>query len=190
VDTAATISVINKLEYFYNYWPVNKTVIWGKAKSIQINYQGNLIVRTNSNYIYILRNVLYMPELGINILSTNCLVDMISTFYKDKAYIYIKDIYNKDIYNISYRNGLYNIANIANNTSISSRITIFTAIKQNGLYKTNIDILSPKGIERNLAILSIQSNKQAIIKLLSDLWGLHKPLGVHKQANVHGQISI
>jgi hypothetical protein len=24
VDTAATISVINKLEYFYNYWPVNK----------------------------------------------------------------------------------------------------------------------------------------------------------------------
>jgi hypothetical protein len=61
VDTAATISVINRLEYFYNYWPVNKTVIWGKAKSIQINYQGNLIVRTNSNYIYILRNVLYMP---------------------------------------------------------------------------------------------------------------------------------
>jgi hypothetical protein len=109
-----------------------------------------------------------MLELGINILSTNCLVDMISTFYKDKAYIYIKDIYNKDIYNISYRNGLYNIANIANianNTSISSRITIFTAIKQNGLYKTNINILSPKGIERNLAILSIQSNKQAIIKL-------------------------
>jgi hypothetical protein len=95
--------------------------------------------------------MLYMPKLGINILSTNCLVDIISIFYNNKAYIYTKDIYNnKNIYTISYRNGLYSISNIDIATrNISSRTTIFTAIKQNSLYKTNINILTPKGLERN-----------------------------------------
>jgi hypothetical protein len=27
VDTTATISAIAKLEYFYSYWPTNKTII-------------------------------------------------------------------------------------------------------------------------------------------------------------------
>ena len=158
IDTAATVSVINKLEYFYNYWPTNKTVIWGKAKSVQISYQGNVILRTNS-YIYILKNVLYMPELGINILSTNCLEDMVSTFYKDRAYIYTKDIYtNRDIYSISPT------------SNISSRTTIFTAIKQAGLYKANLDILCPKGLERNLAILAIQTEQEAKKLATIKLW--------------------
>jgi hypothetical protein len=57
------------------------------------------------------------------------------------------------IYTISYRNGLYSISNIDIATrNISSRTTIFTAIRQNSLYKTNIDILTLKGLERNQAI--------------------------------------
>jgi hypothetical protein len=59
-----------------------------------------------------------MPKLGINILSTNCLEDMVSTFYKDKVYIHTEDIYtNKDIYNISPT------------STISNRTTILTANK-------------------------------------------------------------
>ncbi len=104
-----------------------------------------MILRTNS-YIYILKNVLYIPKLGINILSTNYLEDIVSTFYKDRVYIYTKDIYtNRDIYSISPT------------SNISSRTTIFTTTKQAGLYKANLDILYPKGLERNLAILAIQT---------------------------------
>ena len=88
-----------------------------------------------------------MPELGINILSINYLEDIVSIFHRDKVYIYTKDIYsNKDIYNISPT------------SNISSRTTIFTANKQAGLYRANLDILYPKGLERNLAILAIQTD--------------------------------
>jgi hypothetical protein len=116
-----------------------------------------VILRTN-NYIYILNNVLYIPKLGINILSINCLDNIVSTFHQDRVYIYTKDIYtNKDIYSISPT------------SNISSRTTIFTANKQAGLYKANLNILCPKGLERNLTILAIQTDqdtkKLATIKL-------------------------
>ena len=91
-----------------------------------------------------------MPELGINILSTYRLGDMVSTFYKDRAYIYTKDIYtNPSI----YRPKDLNLSDLPTRTT--SRTTIFTATKQDSLYKTKVDVLCPKGLERHLAILSI-----------------------------------
>ena len=80
-----------------------------------------------------------MLELGINILSTNRLKDIISTFYKDKAYLYTNNIYkNLDIYRPN------NLPIINNNRTI-----ILTTIKYNSLYKAKLDILYPKGLERN-----------------------------------------
>ena len=121
-----------------------------------------------------------MPELGINILSINCLEDMVSTFHKDKVYIYTKDIYsNKDIYNISPT------------SNISSRTTIFTANKQAGLYRANLDILCPKGLERNLAILAIQTDQDVKKLATIKLWykrlayiGLNPLQKILKQLNI------
>lgn len=126
-----------------------------------MNYEGIVVIRSDTGYIYILRDILYIPQLGINILSTNPLSDMISTFYKDRAYIYTKDIYNNpNIYKpnqlgLSSLSSLSSLsrANSPNLSTISSRIAIFTATKQDRLYKTKTDILYPKGLERNLAIL-------------------------------------
>ena len=124
INTATTVSAIYKLEYYYKYWPTKKSVIWGKAKAIEVNYEGIIVLRSNTGYIYILKNILYMPELGINILSTHRLGDMVSTFYKDRAYIYTKDIYtNPSI----YRPKDLNLSNLSTRTT--SRTTIFTATK-------------------------------------------------------------
>ena len=145
IDTTTTICAISKLEYFYSYKTTNKTVIWGKAKSIKVRYIGDIIVRTNTNYIYIIKNVLYIPELGINILSPNRLDNTISLFTRDKAYIY-------------------------NTQNKPKRIT-FIGYKKDNLYKTTMDIIYPKGRDRSEAILAIQSNKKTTIKIWHERLG-------------------
>jgi hypothetical protein len=138
VDTAATVTAIYDLSYFYTYKATKRTVQWGKAKNINIKYEGTLIFRTNMKSIYILENVLFIPELGINILSTNSIKNKICLFTDNKCIIYNK---NK-----------------------KAKPTLI-AYKKEKLYKTKIDILSKRN--NNNQILNIESenkeNKEKII---------------------------
>jgi hypothetical protein len=70
LDNAATKHVFCKKESFTAMRPCDKTVSWGKAKTIKIKGIGNIeIIFKDTNTRYILYDVLYMPELGINLIS-------------------------------------------------------------------------------------------------------------------------
>lgn len=116
IDTGATVSAITNLSYFQNYKNTQKSVQWGKAKNIKIEYEGTVVFRFNTKSIYILKNVLYIPELGINILSTNNIKNNICIFTDKKCLIY-------------------------NN----KRKLICSAYKKNKLYKTEVDNSLQKG---------------------------------------------
>jgi hypothetical protein len=100
IDTAATICSVKRLELFDKYYKTNKIVLWGHAKQLQVAYAGDIILGTNTNYLYKLSNVLYIPELGINILSTHALHNSLSLFNRDKATIFDN---NKNIILIGYK---------------------------------------------------------------------------------------
>ena len=70
LDTAATKHICCDLSYFSNFKTCNKIVNWGKAKQISIKGYGNILIKSNiNNKKYMLKDCLYMPELGINLIS-------------------------------------------------------------------------------------------------------------------------
>ncbi|POS81731.1 hypothetical protein EPUL_006632, partial [Erysiphe pulchra] len=89
LDTAATKHIVSDRRYLSNYRSCDKTVRWGNAKSIAISGLGDVYVKfTDSKKIYILKDCLYMPEIGINIISQSELQgDIVSIFHKDKCQI-------------------------------------------------------------------------------------------------------
>jgi hypothetical protein len=161
IDTAATICSVKRLDLFDKYYETNKIVLWGYAKQLQVAYAGDIILRTNTNYLYKLTNVLYIPELGINILSTHALQKSLSLFDGDKATIFDND---KNVILIGY--------------------------KADNLYKTSLNIIHPISSKHEM-IQSIRSltksqSRSYIIKLWHDRLGhiglipLRKILDDHK----------
>jgi len=70
LDTAATKHIICDKSFFSDFRECNKTVNWGQAKSIAIKGIGNVYIKfKNYNKAYMLKDCLYMPELGINLIS-------------------------------------------------------------------------------------------------------------------------
>lgn len=70
LDTAATQHIICEKSFFTSIKCCNKIVRWGDAKSIKITGTGNVFIKfKNNNKPYILKNCLYMPEIGMNIIS-------------------------------------------------------------------------------------------------------------------------
>ena len=70
LDTAATKHICCDLSYFSNFKTCNKIVNWGKAKQISVKGYGNILIKSNiNNKKYMLKDCLYMPELGINLIS-------------------------------------------------------------------------------------------------------------------------
>jgi hypothetical protein len=88
IDTAATICVVSKLDLFDSVYKTNKTIMWGNAQRLSINLARDIIFQTNTNLVYKLTNVLYVPQLGINILSTYALKNLVSLFNREKATIF------------------------------------------------------------------------------------------------------
>ena len=115
IDSAATINTVSNKNYFYSYKEVNKTVSWGKATHLKVKGQGNILIKyQDTGKIYLIKDVFYIPELGINLISVYKMPDMTVIFQKDKVLIYKK-----------------------NNP-------ITTGYKSNGLYYISVNILSPK----------------------------------------------
>lgn len=69
LDTAATKHIICNKAYFTDFRECSKLVNWGSAKSIIIKGIGNVYIKfKDSNKSFLLKNCLYMPELGINLI--------------------------------------------------------------------------------------------------------------------------
>ena len=133
IDSAATINTIADLQHFTSYKPCKTIVRWGEANNLTSQYRGEVTIRLNTGYIYTLKNVLYLPELGVNLMSLDKMPDIISLFMKNKAYLY-KD--NK-IVAIGY--------------------------KSNSLYYTEAQLLSTEKIQMSKEIRGLQQNKENII---------------------------
>lgn len=88
LDSAATINTVFDMKYFYIYREVNKTVNWGKANTLKVKFQGDILIKYSSGYIHIIRDVYYVPELGINLLSIDKMPTITSLFTKEKAILY------------------------------------------------------------------------------------------------------
>ena len=70
MDIAATKHIICDKSFFSDFRECNKTVNWGQAKSIAIKGIGNVYIKfKNYNKAYMLKDCLYMPKLGINLIS-------------------------------------------------------------------------------------------------------------------------
>jgi hypothetical protein len=88
INTATTICAVSKLDLFDSIYKTNKTIMWGNTQRLSINLAGDIIFQTNTNLVYKLTNVLYVPQLGINILSTHTLKNSVSLFNREKATIF------------------------------------------------------------------------------------------------------
>ena len=70
LDIAATKYIICDKSFFSDFQVCDKIVNWGQAKSIAIRGIGSIYIKFRDyNKIYVLKNCLYMPELGINLIS-------------------------------------------------------------------------------------------------------------------------
>jgi hypothetical protein len=115
LDTAATKYIIYNKAYFTDFRECSKLVNWGSAKSIIIKGIGNIYIKfKDSNKSFLLKNCLYMPKLGINLISQGELNSKYySIFTKDK--IYLKNNNNIIITKGNKINGLYYLDITPNN---------------------------------------------------------------------------
>ena len=93
LDTGATSHIICKREYFTSFNVCTKTVKWGNAKSININGIGDVqVIFKNNNKKHQLKDCLYMPELGVNLISQSKMRDdYVSIFTKNNVVIKYQD---------------------------------------------------------------------------------------------------
>lgn len=132
LDSAATINTVSDIKYFYSYKKVNKTVNWGKARTLKVKYQGDIYIRYKTGYIYHIKDAYYIPELGINLLSIHKMPDNIALFSGNETNLYTS---NKEYIATGYkRNNLFELkASVLyprnNNNSI------YITREENTLYK-------------------------------------------------------
>src|SRR5208282_3112056 len=69
-DNAATSHILSNRKDFYSYKEIDKSIHWGNASQLNIKGIGNSYIRCrDTGKKRLLKNVLYVPELGINIIS-------------------------------------------------------------------------------------------------------------------------
>jgi len=85
LDTAATKHIIVDRSLFQSFRECNKSVSWGKIKTITVRgIEYVWITFSDTNKRYPLKNSLYMPELGINLISQSELSDIFTGILNNK----------------------------------------------------------------------------------------------------------
>jgi hypothetical protein len=88
IDTAATHHIVSNRSYFLNYKACDKKVSWGEANTINVSLIGDVYIKfTDTNKTAILKDCLYMPELGINLISQNKLQESIYSIFKSNKVV-------------------------------------------------------------------------------------------------------
>lgn len=137
LDTGATRHVICNKELFNYYTDFITTVNWGEAGSLSTTGSGNVIIQfIDTKKLYYLQNCLYIPNLGINIISQGQLVNK-ATFIDTNNIT----ILNKPDYSILTRgykkNNLY---------YLPIEVTFKNPIYKSPIYITNLDTTTKKEV--------------------------------------------
>lgn len=70
LDTATEVHIVCNRDYYSTFKNTFKQVSWGNVKTITIQGIGSVILKfTDTKRIITLNNCLYMPEIGINLIS-------------------------------------------------------------------------------------------------------------------------
>ena len=107
VDTGSTIFSVCQRKFLSNYQPVNTQIHWGNAGKLKVKGQGDLIIQFQNGSSLTLKNVYYILEFGINLLSISKLDNIEATFSKDK--VIIRDENKKEIVQGYSKRDLYHI---------------------------------------------------------------------------------
>jgi hypothetical protein len=123
LDTAATKHIICNKAFFTDFKECNKVVNWG-IRNVYIKFK-------DFNKAFLLKNCLYMPELGINLISQS---EISSNYYTifTKDNVYLKNNQNVTITKGNKVNGLYYLDIIPNN---KERIFTITDAYDNNMNK-------------------------------------------------------
>ena len=90
VDSAATICVVCDIKYLQNIKKIDSSVLWGQASKLQVKIIGDLYIKFTSGFNYRIKDVYFIPDLGINLLSVSRLDNLITLFTKENAILYSK----------------------------------------------------------------------------------------------------
>ena len=106
LDTGTTRHIISNKDYFNSLRDCKQKVSWGSAKSMDIKGKGNLYITfKDSKVSLILENCLFMPELGVNLISPSQLHGLYHLISPSIALLFNK---SKGLICISHQvNGLY-----------------------------------------------------------------------------------
>ena len=121
LDSGATIHTCYQKELFINMTPSNTYIKWGNTnRNLLASGEGTIIVKfENSNKIIKLTKVLYVPELGVNLLSLSLITTKGFNISFNKTNCFIFDINQEVIASGSYRDGItiFNASNTKSNKS-------------------------------------------------------------------------
>ena len=89
LDSGATIHATINKNYLLDFKPIQETIHWGKASKIIVRGKGDLLIKfKDTQKTLLIRNVYYIPELGINILSISSIPKLlVSIDTQDKSVI-------------------------------------------------------------------------------------------------------
>ena len=72
LDTGATRHIIYYRAYFQSFQTCEETVSWGSASSMKIEGSGNVCIRfLDIGHTLSLKDYLFMPSIGLNLISTS-----------------------------------------------------------------------------------------------------------------------
>lgn len=110
IDTAANIVSFSDIRLFSTIRTTNRDVKWGQASTIHVNKTGDSIIKfSDTQILYRLRNIYYIPSLGLNILGYKTISKHIRLELEGNLlYLYSRKI-NKLITKGFQKEGLYYI---------------------------------------------------------------------------------
>ena len=152
LDSSATIHTCYIKELFINIKPSITTIKQGNtSNNIKASGVGDILVKfTSTNKLVKLTNVLYVPQLGVNLLSLSLITkkNYSLSFNKDNCFIYNS---NNNLLSKGYYKDRVSIFSIISSTSsISKDYKSYTTL--NTINNSNLEDLEESNLEDNLEI--------------------------------------
>ena len=150
---------------FTSIKPTNTSIKWGNTnKTIKASSVGDITIKfTSSNKVVTLSNVLYVPELGVNLISLNLITkrDFKLSFNKYNCTIYTPN--NSLLCKGNYKEGVTTFSACAiNNLDSTTKFILNTESNSNSNNKSSLDSILENNLElegdSDLEIDPIQEN--------------------------------
>ena len=108
LDSGASVHTVCKKEYPVNIKSISKTVAWGNASSLTVKTCGNVHLQfQDTGETLVLRDVLLIPDLGINIISLSETPDLTAVFQRRQGTATLYTENNTLLSQAKIRNRLY-----------------------------------------------------------------------------------